>query len=73
MPTCVCVCFRRLEFSPDLSPAQVDRTNYLALENLANLHAYYPQPVARPFAFELGDLATVKLVSLRRGGKLGGC
>ena len=62
---------RRLAFSPAFSPAQVDRSNYLALENQANLHAYYPRPPPRPFGFALGALVTVKLVSLRRGGKAG--
>ena len=60
--------FRRLAFAADLSPAQVDRSNYLALENQANLHAYYPRPPPRPFGLALGALVTVKLVSLRRGG-----
>lgn len=63
--------FRRLAFAADLSPAQVDRSNYLALENQANLHAYYPRPPPRPFGLALGALVTVKLVSLRRGGKAG--
>ena len=60
--------FRRLAFAADLSPAQVDRSNYLALENQANLHAYYPRPPPRPFGLALGALVTVKLVSLRSGG-----
>ena len=46
----------------------MDRSNYLALENQANLHAYYPRPPPRPFGLALGALVTVKLVSLRRGG-----